>query len=190
MIIKKFTGKTEAEATEAAKKELGNGLVIMNVREVKKKGLFSFLSPKQIEVTAALEDESPQRSVVNSLNRTEASGAGVGTAKTVSMKNSTENIEKKLDSLQTLLESQLNSRPVDANTEKAAEAQKEALDSEAEAAVEKQEEISSSVCCITKCWIMRWMKNMSTVFWRMLPRQRKRIFPLIIYWRIFIRRWC
>ena len=50
--------------------------------------------------------------------------------------------------------------------------------------------ISSSVCCITKCWIMRWMKNMSTVFWRMLPRQRKRIFPLIIYWRIFIRRWC
>lgn len=48
----------------------------MNVREVKKKGLFSFLSPKQIEVTAALEDESPQRSVVNSLNRTEASGAG------------------------------------------------------------------------------------------------------------------
>ena len=82
------------KATEAAKKELGNGLVIMNVREVKKKGLFSFLSPKQIEVTAALEDESPQRSVVNSLNRTEASGAGVGTAKTVSMKNSTENIEK------------------------------------------------------------------------------------------------
>ena len=78
MIIKKFTGKTEAEATEAAKKELGNGLVIMNVREVKKKGLFSFLSSKQIEVTAALEDESPQRPVVNSLNRTEASGAGDG----------------------------------------------------------------------------------------------------------------
>ena len=34
MIIKKFTGKTEAEATEAAKKELGSTLVIMNVREV------------------------------------------------------------------------------------------------------------------------------------------------------------
>lgn len=60
MIIKKFTGKTEAEATEAAKKELGSGLVIMNVREVKKKGLFSFLFPKQIEVTVALEDESPE----------------------------------------------------------------------------------------------------------------------------------
>lgn len=61
MIIKKFTGKTEAEATEAAKKELGNGLVIMNVREVKKKGLFSFLSPKQIEVTRCCWRMSPPR---------------------------------------------------------------------------------------------------------------------------------
>ena len=37
MIIKKFTGKTEKEATDAAKKELGDGIVIMNVRNVKKK---------------------------------------------------------------------------------------------------------------------------------------------------------
>ena len=30
MIIKKFQGKTEAEAVESAKKELGDGIVIMN----------------------------------------------------------------------------------------------------------------------------------------------------------------
>lgn len=139
MIIKKFTGKTEAEATEAAKKELGSGLVVMNVREVKKKGLFSFLSPKQIEVTAALEDETPQRPVGNSsLNRTET--AEPDTAKTISVRNSTENIEKKLDSLQTLLESQLNSRPVSGSPDKAAETQKDVPDSEPEAAAEKQEE--------------------------------------------------
>ena len=42
MIIKKFQGKTEAEAVESAKKELGDGIVIMNVRNVKKKGMFSF----------------------------------------------------------------------------------------------------------------------------------------------------
>ena len=123
MIIKKFTGKTEAEATEAAKKELGNGLVIMNVREVKKKGVFSFLSPKQVEVTAALEEESPQRQ--QSSQKTVTLGQTAGN-KTVSVRNSTENIEKKLDSLQTLLESQLNSRQP-ANMEKEAEpsAQKE-----------------------------------------------------------------
>lgn len=40
MIIKKFTGKTEAEATEAARKELGSGVVIMSVRQIKPKGAF------------------------------------------------------------------------------------------------------------------------------------------------------
>ena len=58
MIIKKFQGKTEAEATENAKKELGNHVVIMNVRNIKKKGIFSFLMPQQVEVTVALEEES------------------------------------------------------------------------------------------------------------------------------------
>lgn len=57
MIIKKFQGKTEAEAVESAKKELGDGIVIMNVRNVKKKGMFSFLKPQMVEVTVALEEE-------------------------------------------------------------------------------------------------------------------------------------
>ena len=110
MIIKKFTGKTEAEATEAAKKELGSNLVIMNVREVKKKGLFAFLSPKQIEVTAALEEEAPTRPQYGSILRTAADKEIRKEQQNLLAKNSTENIEKKLDSLQTLLESQLNNR--------------------------------------------------------------------------------
>lgn len=110
MIIKKFTGKTEAEATEAAKKELGSNLVIMNVREVKKKGLFAFLLPKQIEVTAALEEEAPARTQYGSILRTAADKEIRTEHQNLSAKNSTENIEKKLDSLQTLLESQLNNR--------------------------------------------------------------------------------
>ena len=57
MIIKKFTGKTEKEATDAAKKELGDGIVIMNVRNVKKKGLAGIFGAKQTEVTVALEEE-------------------------------------------------------------------------------------------------------------------------------------
>ena len=59
MIIKKYTGKTEAEATEAAKKELVSCLVIMNVREVKKKGFFAFLSPKQIESVFPAKEDAP-----------------------------------------------------------------------------------------------------------------------------------
>ena len=57
MIIKKFQGKTEEEATQLAKKELGNSVVIMNVKSVKKKGLFAFFKKPVVEITAALEDE-------------------------------------------------------------------------------------------------------------------------------------
>ena len=56
MIIKKYTGKNEEEATEAARGELGPGIVIMNVRQVKKTGFFAFLKPSQTEVTVALEE--------------------------------------------------------------------------------------------------------------------------------------
>lgn len=57
MIIKKFQGKTKEEALEAAYKELGNNVVEMNTRNVKKKGIFSFLLPQMVEVTVALEEE-------------------------------------------------------------------------------------------------------------------------------------
>ena len=58
MIIKKFLGKTEEEAVEAAKKELGSCVVIMNVKTVKPKGMKALFRPKMIEVTVALEEES------------------------------------------------------------------------------------------------------------------------------------
>lgn len=56
MIIKKFQGKTEADATEQAKKELGSNVVIMNVKNVKRKGLFAFFKKQMVEVTVALEE--------------------------------------------------------------------------------------------------------------------------------------
>ncbi len=64
MIIRKFTGKTEEEVTEAAKKELGEGFVIMNMKRVKPKGAFSIFRKKQVELTAAKEDdEEPIRQI-------------------------------------------------------------------------------------------------------------------------------
>ena len=62
MIIKKFQGKTEAEAVESAKKELGENVVVMNVRSVKRKGFFSFLLPQLTEITVAKEEE-PERAM-------------------------------------------------------------------------------------------------------------------------------
>ncbi|WP_026515801.1 flagellar biosynthesis protein FlhF [Butyrivibrio sp. MC2021] len=63
MIIKKYVGKTESEATEEAKKELGPNIVVMNVRPMKKSGFLALFQSQKIEVTVALEEESekPQR---------------------------------------------------------------------------------------------------------------------------------
>ncbi len=56
MIIKKFVGKNEEEATAAAKKALGEKAVVMNVRDIKKKGITGLFSKPQVEVTAAIEE--------------------------------------------------------------------------------------------------------------------------------------
>ena len=64
MIIKKFQGSTEEEAILAARDEMGNDAVIMNIRTTKKKGLFTFRKKSIVEVTAALEERemiSPAR---------------------------------------------------------------------------------------------------------------------------------
>ena len=66
MIIKKFQGKTENDAVEAAKRELGNNVVIMNVRNVKKKGILRFFLPETVEVTVALAEENERYAPVRS----------------------------------------------------------------------------------------------------------------------------
>ena len=74
MIIKKFTARTEREAVENAKKELGEGVVVMNVKDVKAKGFFSFIKPHVTEVTVALEEESERyTAAVSAINNVIAS---------------------------------------------------------------------------------------------------------------------
>ncbi len=116
MIIKKFTAKTEKEALDNAKRELGEGVVVMNVKDVKAKGLFAFLKPSVVEVTVALEEESEKyTAAVSAINSVIASSQTKETSpmqeepvikeSPVSKENSA--IEEKLDSLQSLLEQQL-----------------------------------------------------------------------------------
>ena len=148
MIIKKFQGKTETEAVESAKKELGNGIVIMNVRNVKKKGMFSFLKPQMVEVTVALEEEPVRPTAVPEVNRNLTDA--IANIRSVSEKalqqeaaekkeqdslneKHTENaaIEEKLDSLHFLLEQQIQ-KPDENKAEDKAEATEEEPPSEME----------------------------------------------------------
>lgn len=68
MTINKFLGKTKEEAIEKAKKELGENAVIMNVKEIKPKGIFAIFKKSSYEVTAALEEKETVVSPMNVLN--------------------------------------------------------------------------------------------------------------------------
>ncbi len=57
MTIKKFTGKTQEEASQKAKQELGEHCVIMNVKSVKPSGIFRLFRSTVFEVTAAIEEK-------------------------------------------------------------------------------------------------------------------------------------
>ena len=57
MTINKFQGKTKEEAIAKAKAEFGETAVIMNVREVKPKGILSVFRQSVFEVTAAMEEK-------------------------------------------------------------------------------------------------------------------------------------
>ena len=128
MIIKKFIGKTEEEALEAARKELGNGIVTMNVRSVKKKGLAGLLGAKQTEVTVALEEE---RESLKGIRRENASNVQQAPRPVLTKElqgkpadvlgESPQNIERKLDSLQDLLVNRLRQEENDKAEQAAAQ---------------------------------------------------------------------
>lgn len=108
MIIKKFQAKTEAEAIEAAKKELGESIVIMNARKMKKKGIFAIFCPQLTEVTVALEEEHERYSAVKKTDTPVIKTPEVKIQEALqSEKRNTEAIEEKLDSLQTFLVNQM-----------------------------------------------------------------------------------
>lgn len=111
MIIKKYVGKTEAEATQTAQKELGAGVVVMNVREIKPRGFLSSLRPKLIEVTVALEGEqekfSPLTKEATPINRNMERNS-IPKLQSEDAKS----IEEKLENLQNLLVSKMQSEQV------------------------------------------------------------------------------
>lgn len=146
MIIKKFTAKTEKEAVESAGKELGDGVVVMNVKPVKPRGLFAFLKTPMVEVTVALEEESERyTAAVSAINNVIASSQNAQETQSAqkntpviepeaaprrgSSGGGVNAIEEKLDSLQSLLEQQLH-KPEEEKKEEKKEKEPEKKESE------------------------------------------------------------
>ena len=57
MIIKKYTAKSEEEAIDMAKNELGNNAIVLNIKKKKGKGLARFFVRSKVEITAAVDDD-------------------------------------------------------------------------------------------------------------------------------------
>lgn len=121
MILKEFRAKTESDAIEAAKKALGDNIVIMHTRSVKRKGISSWFFPPMIEITVGREEENDKQTVAKAVSKeterniTEALGKiGPIVAKAESEgKLDTrlprkDSVEEKLDNIQNLIEGKLN----------------------------------------------------------------------------------
>ena len=121
MVIKKFTAKTEEEAVELAKKELGEDITVIHSRNVKPKGFFAFLKKMQVEITVAKEEEASRpanqtRDAVMEINRLreksvkereEEPSSDIPDAKKGPQSLSDAAVEEKLENIQNLLEQKL-----------------------------------------------------------------------------------
>lgn len=135
MIIKKFQGKTENEAIEAARRELGENIVIMNVKNFRKKRFFGLFGTNAVEVTVALESEVEKAKVSpEPIEKKDSTGPIVPSSiweKTIpesrpnvetNMQDDTgKAIVEKLDGLQLLLQQQLKMIEEDEKREEIAE---------------------------------------------------------------------
>lgn len=122
MIIKKFTAKTETEAIELAKEELGNEAVIMNIKTIKPKGIAKLFSKEKVEVTAALDenivyDSKETKRDENQAKNTEDRNDNKENRSSyrpdilLDEQEKDSALEEKLDNLQQLLEKQMKENP-------------------------------------------------------------------------------
>lgn len=121
MIVKKFQAQTETDAILKAKEELGSTAVVLNVKTLKQRGIFRLFKKDMVEVTAALEendfingikDKKPTfDKTANVRTQKEASkpakSINLVADEEISVTNETAVIEQKLDSLHSLIRTQL-----------------------------------------------------------------------------------
>lgn len=118
MIIKKFLAKTETEAIEMAKEELGSNAIVMNIKKVHPKGMAKFFVKSKVEVTAALEENIVYDTETKKQNEKAGTSVDLSAPKFVpdivageeEEDKNVAGIEEKLNSLQQMLEKQMSNK--------------------------------------------------------------------------------
>ena len=149
-MIKKFLAKTETEAIEMAKQELGNAAIVMNIKKVRPKGLAKLFIHGKVEVTAALDEapvqtEKVSESAVSDVSRQKPA---MDVAKNTGEEDS---LEERLTRLQALLEKQMSEKKEEEKSGETIVKQKPEETAEIEEAVpvdeEKEKEIEYAKNC-------------------------------------------
>lgn len=144
MIVKKYQGATEEEAVKKAQEDLGNSAVVLNVKELKQRGIFRLFKKDVVEITAALEEDEFKNGInkrkpsftstagdtsaatsemgiqttpVKPINSNTSSGVNLVADEKIDVKSDSGSamLEQKLDVLHNLLQSQINQN-VEKNT--------------------------------------------------------------------------
>lgn len=145
MIIKKYLAKTETQAIEMAKEDLGSNAVVMNIKKISPKGLAKLFMKGKVEVTAAIDENVEYRSAEMNVAKETAEtprfipdivaddNAEVG---------KTDSIEEKLNSLQKMLEKQMTEKEDSQSTTEVEQKQKVPFSEKKEEAEKKEEPVS------------------------------------------------
>lgn len=118
MIIKKFQANSDTEAIMLAEAELGKDAVIMNVKTIKPKGIFSLFRKTKVEVTAAVDEVNDKQRINETNNKQDNKTSTKINAKIDEKLHPERNkesddakeLEEKLNNLAMLLEQQIETQ--------------------------------------------------------------------------------
>lgn len=102
MIIKKFQAQTEAQGMELVKNDLGKDAIIMNIKTISPRGIYKLFRKPIVEITAAIDDNQTYKAKSNYISDIYSKD------KIIDKNDEIEEIEEKLNNLQSLFENQLN----------------------------------------------------------------------------------
>ena len=114
MLIKKFQANTNAEAIMLAMEELGKDAIIMSVKNINPRGIYKLFKKPTVEVTAAIDDTitADERKKEREKKQNTVFPAYVEEEKSEIKNDTAQQLEQKLESLQNIIEKQIQEKPV------------------------------------------------------------------------------
>jgi len=114
MLIKKFQANTNAEAIMLAMEELGKDAIIMSVKNINPRGIYKLFKKPTVEVTAAIDDsiKAEEHKKQRDVKQNSIFPSDEEEEREEIKRDSTQQLEQKLENLQNIIEKQIQEKPV------------------------------------------------------------------------------